>query len=59
MVSINDINSLSTVIQEVLSDKTLQSELGTAARQTILDKFTLQNELDGNLAMYCKLGLKT
>jgi len=42
-----------------LSDKTLQSELGTAARQTILDKFTLQNELDGNLAMYCKLGLKT
>jgi glycosyltransferase involved in cell wall biosynthesis len=59
LVSINDINSLSTVIQEVLSDKPLQSRLGEAARRTILDKFTLQNELDGNLAVYCKLGLKT
>jgi glycosyltransferase involved in cell wall biosynthesis len=59
LVSINDINLLSTVIQEVLSDKTLQSRLGAAARQIIVDKFTLQNELDGNLAMYGKLGLKT
>ena len=59
LVSINDINSLATVIQEVLSDKTLQSKLGAAARRTILDKFTLQNELDGNLVVYCKLGLKT
>ncbi len=59
LVSINDINSLSAVIQEVLSDKALQSRLGASARRTILDKFTLQNELDGNLAVYCKLGLKT
>jgi glycosyltransferase involved in cell wall biosynthesis len=59
LVSINDITSLSTVIQEVLSDTTIQSKLGAAARQTVLDKFSLQNELDGNLAVYCKLGLKT
>ncbi len=59
LVSINDINSLSTVIQEVLSDKVLQGRLGASARRTILDKFTLQSELDGNLAVYCKLGLKT
>ena len=59
MVAINDINSLSIVIQEVLSDKTLQGELGAIARQTVLDKFTLQNELDANLAVYCTLGLKT
>jgi glycosyltransferase involved in cell wall biosynthesis len=59
LVSINDINSLSKVIQEVLSDKALQSRLGASARRTILDKFTLQNELDGNLAVYGKLGLKT
>jgi glycosyltransferase involved in cell wall biosynthesis len=59
LVSINDINSLSAVIQEVLSDNALQSRLGDSARRTILDKFTLQNELDGNLAVYCKLGLKT
>ncbi len=59
MVSINDVNSLSWIVQEVLSDKALQSRLGAAARQTIVDKFTLQKELDGNLAVYCKLGLKT
>jgi glycosyltransferase involved in cell wall biosynthesis len=59
LVSINDLSSLTKMIQEVLSDKLLQSRLGAAARQTILDKFTLQNELDGNLAVYCKLGLKT
>ena len=59
MISINDINSLATVIQEILSDKQLQSRLGDAARQTILGKFNLQNELDGNLDVYCKLGLKT
>jgi len=59
LVSINDINSLSAVLQEVLSDKVLQSRLGASARRTILDKFTLQNELDGNIAVYCKLGLKT
>jgi glycosyltransferase involved in cell wall biosynthesis len=59
LVSINDINSLSAIIQEVLSDKILQSRLGAAARQTIVDKFSVQNELDANLAVYCKLGLKT
>jgi glycosyltransferase involved in cell wall biosynthesis len=59
IVSINDINSLSTIIQEVLSDKILQRRLGTAARQTIQTRFTLQSELDGNLHVYCKLGLKT
>jgi glycosyltransferase involved in cell wall biosynthesis len=59
LVSINDINSLSAVLQEVLSDKALQSRLGASARRTVLDKFNLQSELDGNLAVYCKLGLKT
>jgi glycosyltransferase involved in cell wall biosynthesis len=59
LVSINDINSLSAIIQEVLSDKILQSRLGAAARQTIVDKFSVQNELDANLVVYCKLGLKT
>jgi glycosyltransferase involved in cell wall biosynthesis len=58
-VSINDITFLSTLILEILSDKPLRSKLGVAARRTILNKFTLQNELDGNLALYCELGLKT
>jgi glycosyltransferase involved in cell wall biosynthesis len=59
LVSINDTNSLAVIIQEVLSDNALQGRLGDSARRTVLDKFTLQNELDGNLAVYCKLGLKT
>lgn len=59
MAAINDVNSLTTIIQEVLSDNTLRTQLGTAARQTIQNRHTLQNELDGNLDVYCKLGLKT
>lgn len=59
IVSINDVNSLSIVIRDLLSDKALRNRLGAAARQTILHKFTLQNELSGNLDVYCKLGLKT
>lgn len=57
IVPINDINSLTRIIQEVLSDKILQKKLGRSARRTIQGKFTLQNELDGNLTVYRKLGL--
>jgi glycosyltransferase involved in cell wall biosynthesis len=58
IVPINDVNSLTTITQEVLSDKIQQKKLGRSARRTIQDKFTLQNELDGNLTVYRKLGLK-
>ena len=58
MVTINDINSITAITREVLSDKMLQIQYGTAARQTVESKFTLQCELDGNLEVYCKLGLK-
>ena len=57
LVPINDVHSLSTVIQEVLSDKIMQENLGNAARRTIQDRYTLQNELDGNLNVYRKLGI--
>jgi glycosyltransferase involved in cell wall biosynthesis len=58
MVAINDINSLTAITLEVLSDKMLQIRLGAAARQTIENQFTLESELEGNLEVYCKLGLK-
>lgn len=58
IVPIDDVSSLSTVLQEVLSDKTMQGRLGRSARRTIQNKFTLQNELDGNLTVYRKLGLQ-
>ncbi len=57
IVKVNDLNSLTAIIQEVLSDKNLQKHLGTSARQTVQSRFTLQSELDGNLALYRKLGL--
>jgi glycosyltransferase involved in cell wall biosynthesis len=58
IVPIADVHSLSTVIQEVLSDKIMQAYLGSAARRIIRDRYTFQNELDGNLIVYRKLGIK-
>ncbi len=58
IVPVNDVNSLTRIIQEVLSDKSLQKHLGTSARQTVQSRFALEQELDGNLGLYRKLGLK-
>ncbi len=58
LVQVNDINSLTSIIQEVLSDGNLQKQLGRSARQTVQSEFTLQNELDSNLLLYRNLGLR-
>ena len=58
LVAANDANEMTTAINELLSDESLRRKLGSAARQTILKEFTLQAELDGNLALYRHLGLK-
>jgi glycosyltransferase involved in cell wall biosynthesis len=58
IVSTNNDTELSEVIEELLTNKTLRKELGHAGRQTILEKFTLQAEVDGNIAVYQRLGLK-
>jgi glycosyltransferase involved in cell wall biosynthesis len=55
---VNDVNSLTRIIQEVLSDKSLQKHLGKSARLTVQSKFTLQEELNGNLEVYRTLGLR-
>jgi glycosyltransferase involved in cell wall biosynthesis len=49
MVFVNDVNSLSTVIQKLMSDKPLQGRLGAAARRNIPGKFNQLNGLNGNL----------
>lgn len=59
IVPVNDVNSLTTVIQEILSDKSEQKHLGKSARLTVQDKFTLEQELDGNLELYRKLGIRS
>ena len=57
-VSTNNVDELADAIDELLKNETLRKKLGGAGRQTIKDRFTLQSELDGNLAVYDGLGLK-
>ena len=56
-VQVDDAEALAKAIHEVLSDAALRSRLGKAARQTVIDSFPLQKELNGNLDLYRKLGL--
>jgi glycosyltransferase involved in cell wall biosynthesis len=58
LVSTNNVNELASAIEELLTNKDLRKKLGCAGRQTIIHKFTLESELDGNLTVYRRLGLK-
>jgi glycosyltransferase involved in cell wall biosynthesis len=58
LVSTNSDEELANVIEELLTSENLRKELGRESRQTILDNFTLQSELNGNLVVYRRLGLK-
>lgn len=58
IVSTNNVDELANDIEELLTSQDLKSQLGRAACQTIMDKFTLQSELNGNLVVYKHLGLK-
>lgn len=59
LVSTNNPSELADVIDELFADEDLRGKLARAGRQTIIEKFTLQGELEGNLALYRRLGLKT
>ncbi len=56
-VPVNDGDGLANAIHEVLSNAELRNRLSKAARQTVIDGFSLQKELHGNLDVYRKLGL--
>ena len=56
-VPVNDADTLAKTIDEVLNNGELRHRLGKAARQTIIDCFPLQKELDANLNVYRRLGL--
>lgn len=58
LVSTNNAEELAKAIEELWTNERLRRELGNASRQTIMEKFTLQSELDGNLSVYHGLGLK-
>jgi len=54
-VPVNDADSLSSAIIELLKDESLRCRLGKSARETVIKNFTLQKELDGNITVYNKL----
>ena len=56
-VPVNDSDALANAIHEVLNNTELQSRLGKAGRQSIIDSFSLQRELEENLEVYRSLGL--
>jgi glycosyltransferase involved in cell wall biosynthesis len=58
MVPVNDVTSLTTILIELLSDRSQRDQLGTSARRTVQGRFTYRNELDGNLSVYRNLGLQ-
>ena len=57
LVSTNDATELAEIIEEILTNENMRKELGRAARQTILERFTPESEADGNFAVYQHLGL--
>ena len=57
VVPVNDAESLSKAILQLLEDESLRCTLGKSARQTIQQNYTLQNELDLNLKVYQALGV--
>jgi glycosyltransferase involved in cell wall biosynthesis len=56
-VPVNDSDALANTIHELLKNVELRHRLGKAARQTIMDGFSPQKELDANLDVYRTLGL--
>jgi glycosyltransferase involved in cell wall biosynthesis len=57
LVPTNIVDEWAEAMDELLTNADLRKDLGRAGRQTIKDQFTLQSELDGNLAVYRRLGL--
>jgi len=57
IVPVKDEGALANAIDAILNNMELRNRLGKAARQTIIDGFSPQRELQGNLDVYRKLGL--
>lgn len=57
LIPVNDVDALCQAVETAISDETLRHGLTQSARQTILEKFTLEKELDANLTVYRSLGV--
>jgi glycosyltransferase involved in cell wall biosynthesis len=56
-VPVSNAEALAREIQSLVKDEALRKKLGQAARQTIVDKFTPEKELEANLNIYRRLGV--
>ena len=56
-VPVNDVEALCQAVETVMSDESLRNRLIQSARQTILEKFTPEKELEANLNVYRSLGV--
>ena len=57
LVPAHEAGCLEAVIAEVLDRPEKRDQLGRAARETVLHQFTLEKELQANLAIYQRLGV--
>jgi glycosyltransferase involved in cell wall biosynthesis len=58
LVQVNDVNGLAEKIAEALSQPEKREQLGRSAREAVLRRYTLENELQANLKVYESLGVK-
>jgi glycosyltransferase involved in cell wall biosynthesis len=57
IINVNDPNMLAGRIRESLDDTEKRMTLGKNARQSIVERFTPERELEANLDIYRKLGI--
>jgi glycosyltransferase involved in cell wall biosynthesis len=55
LVAVNDVDGMVKIITELLDDDGQRARLGKSAREAIVHGFTLERELEGNLAVYNKI----
>ena len=57
LINVNDANALAEKVMELLDNSELRGTLGKNARDLVVGKFALDNELQANLNLYRALGL--
>lgn len=57
-IPVSDADALGTKIQAVLEDDAARERVGKSAREKIQNEFTLEKELEGNLAVYENISRK-
>ena len=57
LINVNDANALAKKVMELLDNSEMRCALGKNARDLVVGKFSLDNELQANLNLYRALGL--